>query len=179
MNKVAAVAFDGFRKRDGLVVPFSREKIIQASIYTGWDEQNLYLAVRNVDDEVNFPRQEAELGRGDRLVIGLDTRLEADIFETRRSEDDFLIQLDALAEKGRARLVNWRGEAVELPVGFRRVLAGAEDVEIAEGHSLETIGMEERTAITLRGLFAYRVRRVGQGSHGFPFGKLGIGTVDR
>lgn len=37
MNKVAAVAFDGFRKRDGLVVPFSREKIIQA-IYRAADE---------------------------------------------------------------------------------------------------------------------------------------------
>ena len=30
MNKTVAVKFDGFRKRDGMIVPFSRDKIIRA-----------------------------------------------------------------------------------------------------------------------------------------------------
>ena len=30
MNKTEAAIFDGFRKRDGMVVPFSREKIVLA-----------------------------------------------------------------------------------------------------------------------------------------------------
>lgn len=37
MNKAEAAIFDGFRKRDGMVVPFSREKIVQA-IYRASDE---------------------------------------------------------------------------------------------------------------------------------------------
>ena len=37
MSKVTVVGFDGFRKRDGLIVPFSRDKIIRA-IYRASDE---------------------------------------------------------------------------------------------------------------------------------------------
>ena len=41
MDKVETVAFDGFRKRDGMVVPFRRDKISQA-IYRAADENALY-----------------------------------------------------------------------------------------------------------------------------------------
>lgn len=100
------------------------ENDIGARISSCWDEANLYLMLRITDDEVTFPTKEEDLGKGDRAVICLDTKLEEDLFDTRISDDDFMIEIGVVDEKPHVSLVNSGGQREALEAAFGRFSSG-------------------------------------------------------
>jgi len=96
-------------------------------IYAAWDADNLYLALRAIDDDVQ-PAGGDDAEGGDRLVVCLDTKLVEDVFDGRRSADDFFIRAAVPPEGGEAqvRLQPAESPATDLKAAYRRVLAGSE-----------------------------------------------------
>lgn len=110
------------------------EDEIGARISAGWDAENLYLMFRAKDDEVTFPAKGEDLGKGDRACICIDAQLEADLFDAKVSDDDFVIEICVVGDEPQVSLVSIDGKKTPLPAGFGRVLAGKDSgwaVEIA------------------------------------------------
>jgi len=97
---------------------------IGARISSCWDAKNLYLMLRVKDDQVTFPAKEEELGKGDRAVICLDTKLEEDLFDTRISDDDLMIEIGIVSDKPHVSLVNSDGGREALEAAFGRFSSG-------------------------------------------------------
>lgn len=66
---------------------------LSAKAFGGWDDENLYLGVRVVDDVFSQPSRGEELYLGDSLEVQLDTQLEEDWDTDSYSADDWQIGL--------------------------------------------------------------------------------------
>jgi hypothetical protein len=64
-------------------------KDLSGSVMVGWDEKNLYLGARIVDEDYEQNASGEELYLGDSLEVLLDTKLATDFYYNKLSPDDF------------------------------------------------------------------------------------------
>lgn len=105
--------------------------------YLGYDEANLYVAARVIDDIHVQTRSDLQVFRGDSLELQIDAELQADGNDTRPSPDDYQLTLSP-------------GDfaAIE-PVAFR--VRGEESGRMVEaaGHHIELAALPSPTGYTL------------------------------
>jgi hypothetical protein len=66
---------------------------LAASFYVGWDDNNLYIAVKVRDDQYVQNMSGENIFQGDSVEILLDTKLKEDFYYTQLSPDDFQLGL--------------------------------------------------------------------------------------
>ena len=102
------------------------------SIFVQWDQQNLYLALKVQDDDLQFPKNEKEPGKGDQLTVCIDADLSGDLFDSKMSEDDFLISIKFAAESLQVTLVDSNGQRSPLGAAHALVKSGLENGYVVE-----------------------------------------------
>ena len=116
---------------------------IGASTFARWDAKNLYLALKVKDDDVRFPTGHTGPWTGDNAIISIDTKLMDDLFDTRQSDDDFLVQIRMTGQDLQALLANSKGETTRLDSAFALVKSGLES-----GFAIEIICPWEKLGVT-------------------------------
>jgi len=67
---------------------------LEASFHIGWDDDNLYIAVKVRDDKYVQNATGENIFKGDSLEVLLDTKLQDDFFYTKLSPDDFQLGIN-------------------------------------------------------------------------------------